>query len=129
MLEQTGWDRDEKQGRTTSFKVLLPTTGPESSYAYILNTYKVPNVRSFPGGTSGKEPACQCRRHKRCKFNPWVGKIPWRRAWQPTPVFLPGKSHGQRSLVGPHRVSKSRTRLKRLSTHTHTFPYYFQYYS
>ena len=58
MLEQTGWDRDEKQGRTTSFKVLLPTTGPESSYAYILNTDKVPNVRSFPGGTSGKEPAC-----------------------------------------------------------------------
>ena len=36
----------------------------------------------------------------RCRFNPWVGKIPWRRAWQPTPVFLPGESHGQRSLVG-----------------------------
>ena len=34
------------------------------------------------------------------RFNPWVGKIPWRRAWQPTPVFLPGKSHGQRSLAG-----------------------------
>ena len=33
-------------------------------------------------------------------FDPWVGKIPWRRAWQPTPVFLPGESHGQRSLVG-----------------------------
>ena len=36
----------------------------------------------------------------RCEFDPWVGKIPWRRAWQPTPVFLPGESHGQRSLVG-----------------------------
>ena len=48
-------------------------------------------------GTSGKEPACQCRGHKRYGFNPWVGKIPWRRAWQPTPVFLPGESHGQRS--------------------------------
>ena len=34
------------------------------------------------------------------QFNPWVGKIPWRRNWQTTPVFLPGKSHGQRSLVG-----------------------------
>ena len=34
------------------------------------------------------------------RFNPWVGKIPWRRKWQPTPVFLPGESHGQRSLVG-----------------------------
>ena len=37
---------------------------------------------------------------KRCGFNPWVRKIPWRRNWQPTPLFLPGKSHGQRSLVG-----------------------------
>ena len=45
------------------------------------------------------EPACQCRRPKRCGFSPWVGKMPWRRAWQPTPVFLPGESHGQRSLV------------------------------
>ena len=36
---------------------------------------------------------------KRCRFNPWVGKIPWRRVWQPTPEFLPGESHGQRSLV------------------------------
>ena len=42
--------------------------------------------------TSGKEPACQCRRLKRSGFNPWVGKIPWRRALQPTPVFLPGES-------------------------------------
>ena len=54
----------------------------------------------FPFGTSGKEPACQCRRYKRPEFNPWIGKIPWRRTWQPTPVFLPGESHGQRSLVG-----------------------------
>ena len=51
----------------------------------------------FPGGASGTEPICQC---KRCGFKPWVGKIPWRRAGQPTPVFLPGESHGQRSLVG-----------------------------
>ena len=36
----------------------------------------------------------------RHRFDPWVGKIPWRRAWQPTPVFLPGEFHGQRSLVG-----------------------------
>ena len=54
----------------------------------------------FPGGTNGKEPACQCRRCKRQGFNPWAGKILWRRAWQPTPVFLPGESHGQRSLAG-----------------------------
>ena len=49
---------------------------------------------------SAKESTCQCRRHKRLRFDPWVGKIPWRRAWQPTPVFLPEESHGQRSLVG-----------------------------
>jgi len=54
----------------------------------------------FPGGARGKEPACQSRKHERHEFDPWVGKIPWRRAWQPTPVFLPGESHGQRSLVG-----------------------------
>ena len=52
----------------------------------------------FPDGSSGKEPTCQCRRHK-IQF-PWVGKIPWKKAWQPTLVFLPGESHGQRSLVG-----------------------------
>ena len=49
---------------------------------------------------SGKEPACQSRRHKRHGFDPWVGKIPWRRKWQPAPVFLSEKSNGQRSLVG-----------------------------
>ena len=38
---------------------------------------------------------------KRCRFNPWVRKMPWRRKWEPTPVFLTGEAHGQRSLVGP----------------------------
>ena len=50
----------------------------------------------FPGGTSGKESACQCRRHKRQRFDPWVRKIPWRRAWQPTLVVLSEESHGPR---------------------------------
>ena len=54
----------------------------------------------FLGGASSKEHICQHRRHKRDGFDPWIGKIPWRRAWQPTPVFLPGKPHGQRSLAG-----------------------------
>ena len=54
----------------------------------------------FPGGAICKEPACQCRRRKRHGFEPQGRKILWRRAWQPTPVFLPGESHGQRSLVG-----------------------------
>ena len=57
--------------------------------------------RGFPkGGASGKEPACQCRRLRRPRFNPWVGKILWRRAWQLPPAVLPGESFGQRSLAG-----------------------------
>ena len=53
----------------------------------------------FPGSPVVKN-AYQGRRHKRPGFGPCVGKTPWRRAWQPTPVFLPGESHGQRSLAG-----------------------------
>ena len=58
------------------------------------------HIYGFPGGTSGKEITCQCRRHKRLGFNPWIRKIPWRRKWHPTPVLLPGKPHGRRNLVG-----------------------------
>ena len=65
----------------------------------------------FPGITSGsgKELNCQCRSHKRCGFDPWVSKIPWRRAWQPTPVSLPRESRGQRNLAGysPERCTQS----------------------
>ena len=53
----------------------------------------------FPGGSDGKEPACQCKRRG---FDPWVGKIPWRRKRPPTPIFWPEESHGQRSLAGCH---------------------------
>ena len=53
-----------------------------------------------PRRLSGKESSCQCRRCKRCRFYPGIRKILWKRAWQPTPVFLPGESHGQRSLAG-----------------------------
>ena len=55
----------------------------------------------FPGGDSGKEPACRCGRRQRQVFDPWwVGKVPRRRAQQPAPVFLPGAPRGQRSLAG-----------------------------
>ena len=60
----------------------------------------VRNAHSLPRWLCNQEPACQCRRHERHGFDPWVGKIPWRRAWQPTPVFLPGESPGQRNLAG-----------------------------
>ena len=54
------------------------------------------NLQRSSWWLNGKESACQFRTHK---FNPWVGKMTWRRKWQSTPVFLPRKSHGQRSLV------------------------------
>ena len=70
----------------------------ELSHVYIpLNSHCL--INQLWGFPSGKESACQCR-SRRPRFNPWVRKTPWRRAWQPTPVLLPGKFHGQRRLVG-----------------------------
>ena len=60
------------------------------------NKAPIGRTRDFPGGSMVKESACQCRRHR---FDPWVKKIPQRKKWQPSPVFLPGKSPGQRILV------------------------------
>ena len=54
-------------------------------------------ISQGPGGTSVKESACQRELDVRSGFDPWIRKIPWRRAWQPTPVFLSGESHGQES--------------------------------
>ena len=72
----------------------MPYMGPEDLiFSWAL-------IQEGIGGATGKESACWCRRPKRLGFDTWVGKIPWRRAWQSTPVFLPGESHGQRSLVG-----------------------------
>ena len=74
----------------------------------------------YPGSASGKEPACQCRRHSET----WVWSLgwedPWRRAWKPTPVFLPGESHGQRSLVGYSPSCHEELDMnEQLSTHIH----------
>ena len=76
--------------------------------------------KAFPGSTSGEEPYCQCRRSNRPRFDPWVGKIPWRREWQPTPGFLPGESLWTEEPGGAtvHGVTQSRTQLKQLSRHT-----------
>ena len=60
-------------------------------------------VAALVGGSVGKESTCNaedCLQWWSRRFNPWVGKIPWRRKWQPTPVILREKFHGQRSLVG-----------------------------
>ena len=80
-------------------------------------------IWDLSGGASGKEPTSQCRRHLILGFDPWVRKIPWRRAWQSTPVFLPGESYGQKSLATVHGITKSRTWL---STHTHLDPVWGQ---
>ena len=72
----------------------------ESQRVLGLFSLLVMHLVRFPWWFSGKESACQCRRHKRHRFDPWVGKSPWSRKWHPTPVFWPGESHGHRSLVG-----------------------------
>ena len=71
------------------------------------------HLRGFLGAASGKEYSRQSRRCKRCEFNPWVRKIPWRRKWYLTSVFLPGKFRGQRSLegYGPWGATKIWSRL------------------
>ena len=53
--------------------------------------------QGFPGGASCKEPSCHCGSLKRCGLDPWIRKIPWKRAWQPTPVLLPGESMERRA--------------------------------
>ena len=75
----------------------------------------LPWLEGFPGGINGKEPACQFRRHR---FNSCIGKITWRSTWQPTPVFLLGESHSQRSLVG--YSPQGRKESAQLSNFTHS---------
>ena len=74
----------------------------------------------FPGGDSGKEPACQSRGCKGYGFDPWAGKIPWRRAWQPTLVFLPGEHHGQRSLMVYNPQGHKESDMTKAIEHTRT---------
>ena len=76
------------------------------------------------GGVSGKEPAFQCGRHKRHGFNPWVRKIPWRKEWQPTPVFLPGESMDRGTWqAAVHGFTQSQTWLKQLSINIYIYIY------
>ena len=78
------------------------------------------NALWLPRWHSGKElSACPCRRCKRCGFEPWVGKTPWSMKWQPTPVFLPGEFHGQRSLES---YSPWGHKEPDVTEHTHKYP-------
>ena len=82
-----------------------------------INNKYVSKYKGLPWQLSGKESACQDR------FDTWVGKIPWRRKWQPTLVFLPGKFHGQRSPVGytPWVCKRIRHDWATVYVHTQTF--------
>ena len=85
------------------FRFILVFAGISSSFLLVTEWYF---IVGFPGDARGKEPACQCRRHKRRGFDPWVGKIPWRRAWQCTSVFLlenpiDGEPGGLQSMGSP----------------------------
>ena len=95
-------------------------------------------TKGFPDDSDHKEPACQCRRPKRPGFFPWVGTIPWRRKWQPTPVFLPGEflpgvflpgscgGADHRSLVGSNPWGRRESDMTERRTQ-HRFPFYFTF--
>ena len=101
-LQPTGSQRVGNDWATNTFTLLFSTLWLIrwillSSYSLYMRIFIVEFLLQL---FSGKESTCKCRSRRRLRFDPWVGKIPWRRAWQPTPVFLPGEPHGQRSLAG-----------------------------
>ena len=82
---------------------------------FFLN-YTILSLMGFLGGSVVKNSSASAEDAGDPGFDPWIGKIPWRRKWQPTPVFLPGKAHGQRSLVGyslgGHKVLKKKKKIR-----------------
>ena len=79
-----------------------------SYFVFWFNEFK--RLLGLPSWYIYKESAYQCRRHRRCGFDPWVRKIPWSRKWQLSPVLLPGKSRGQRSgWAIVHGIAKNQT--------------------
>ena len=107
MFKRAGdFSREERKLENfRTYSILFTVPSPELLMELFLDVW-------LPWWLSGKESACQCRR---LRFDPWVRKIPWRRKWQPTPVFLPGKSYGQRTLAGhkePFGVAKGQTPLR-----------------
>ena len=116
---ETSWDTDITHGRKNKGMHLNPcklqthyTTGKKGNK--VLDENKVAN--GLLRWHSCKESTCQCRRYKRHVFNPWVGKVPWIGKWRHSLVFLPGKSHGQKSLAGYSRWSHKESDMME---HTH----------
>ena len=94
------------------YVIIITFKGPTSKYHHYIRCW------GFPGGSVVKNPPANARTLRGCGFNSWVKKLLWRRKWQPTPVFFPGKSHGQRGawLATVEGVARSWTRL---SEHAH----------
>ena len=93
-------------------------------YTYIHTYTDTHTQMRLPTAVSAKESTCQCRRHKRLRFNAWVRKIPWRRKWHSTSVFLPGKFHDSGTLQAiVYGVSKSQ---KWLSNWVHMHAYWYE---
>ena len=97
---------------------LLKSLQKELLAEEILRVY---DFLGFPGGASGKEPTCQCSRHRRCGFDPWVGKIPWRRRIrQPIPIFLPGESPWTEEPGKLQPQGRKELDMTKVTEHTHT---------
>ena len=106
------------------FKKLLPKVVGLLYPRYLSSNFRLSRLTmegtTRLGGNNGKEPTYQCRRHQRHRFNPWVGKISWRGNWQPTPVYLPRESYGQRSLAGYKFMRSQRVGHSIVYTHMAT---------
>ena len=113
-VQSLGWEDPLEEGMATHSSILAWRM-PRDRGAWWTAVHRVAELdmvdrlstSTYSGGSDSKESACQC---KRCGFNPWSGKIPWRRKQQPILVlFLPGGFHGQRSLAGYSHGVASRT--------------------
>ena len=107
---------------STALGILVPQPGMEPTSPALQGGFLIIGPEEgLPRWLNGKESTCQCRRHRRLRFDPWVGKFLWRRKWQPTLVFLLEKSHGQSSLVNYSPWGhKESDRTERLSAHAWT---------
>ena len=104
LATNAGWQQDLPKSQARNLAFIMYFLGKMMSLISAQGSWRWFAILSYsrisvglPWWLTGKEFTCQCRR---CRFKPWVRKTPWRRKWQPTPVFLPGESHGQRSLAG-----------------------------
>ena len=105
MNSASTWYKNEQANKWVFF---------EFSFHLLLSSFG-----GFPGSSVVKS-TCQSRKNKKCEFDPWVRKIPWRRKWQLTLVFLPGKFYGQRSLAGYSSCRHKESRLSWATEYIHT---------